>query len=180
MFNESSPGPISLVAIHPAGFALSDLIPVEGIIKSAGWLKGGSDSELVFRFSAASLDSEDKLRDDRIKEFILGLGDDDAIEFVLENTEIVQEAIDSASGSEIVDLAGTLTMYGEKFSVTVPTILEKNGSKLSMRNGGAVTIDLMETSFMTQKVIELLEIAEVDEMQNTVELEFDFELNEEC
>ena len=161
-------------------YKTEELVPVEGIIKAAGWVKGGSESELIFRFSAASLDSEDKLRDDRIKEFILGLGDDDQIEFVLENSEIVQDAMDSATGSEIVELEGTLTMYGQEFSVTVPTILEKSGSKLSMRNGGAVEIDLTETSFMAQKVLELLEIAEVDEMQNTVELEFDFELNEEC
>ncbi|SMF64948.1 YceI family protein [Pseudobacteriovorax antillogorgiicola] len=159
-------------------YKTEERVPVVGQILAAGWVKTGAEGSFEIKFSPDSLNSQDELRDDRIKEYILGLGINDELSFSVTNVDEVASAI--ADGNGTVDINGSLTIYGQSIDVVVPTAIKTSGTKLTMKNSGLVAIDLMSTSFLVDQVIELLDIADVDEMQDTVEIDFSFEFKEEC
>ena len=90
---------------------------------------------MQIRFHPATLDSEDKLRDDRIKEYILGIFDSKALNFAVTNPEALSDALATADGSLEFLIEGDLEIFGDWIYTEIPVTISRNGSTISIVTG---------------------------------------------
>lgn len=154
---------------------------VHGVIKAAGWLALNSNPNMEIFFSSTSLDSQSELRDDRIKEYILGLLERQELRVVITNINQIANQLNNASSvASSVNFEGDLHIYGQTLSVEIPAQVWTEGRRLKIKSEDGAGIDLGQSPFMNSKIQELLDIAEVPRMQELVKLSFEITFVDGC
>ncbi|MFW7380570.1 MAG: hypothetical protein ACOH5I_17290 [Oligoflexus sp.] len=155
--------------------------PVVGVIKAAGWLALNSQANMQIFFSSASLDSASQLRDDRIKEYILGYLETEELLVEITNLADIQSELEAISSQATqINFEGNLEIYGQNLNVIIPSEVWLERGALKIKSLQGALIDLTQSSFMNAKIKDLLDIAEVTTMSETVPLSFEISFEEAC
>lgn len=164
-----------------------ETVPVSGIISANGYLdvldKDISTAKSEFRFEASSLDSENALRDERIKQYVLGLSQGMALRFTLDSFEQASGTLGNGA-SLWFSARGVLEMAGLKASMNIPLVFreeqgvytvspqERIGLKLNSQEENGIDL--------SGPVAQILTFVPGVSLQDTIYLDFAIEMVDAC
>lgn len=144
------------------------------------------DSSAEFRFDAASTDSLDSLRDDRIMNVVFGLAQKAPFQFTIDSLNPVGDA-KLAPGSAIEMRArGTLEVYGQKANIAFPLVVKQQGSVFTVTPKGLIYLNVRPKAKeenvinLSSQVDHMLSFVTDVAMKDQVSIDFNLHLKNVC
>lgn len=164
------------------------IIPIEGLVNTSGYILTNEtpsfdDFQINLEFNIDTLDTYNKLRDDRIKNlfFLNNLKST----FSLTEIKIDQGSADlpAAGNSSKIKFIGDLSIVGIEIQVEIDAYVTATNSTIRIVNGDTKTsINARSTNTLSNGVDDLLEVANLgpDDMEDLVNIVFDYEFINVC
>lgn len=161
---------------------------VIGSILASGWLKLWPEAKSLtakgtaarIEFDPKSLDSYNSLRDTRIQSLILG---DETGVLTLEALELEakESKLAELGATQKATLQGLLLLSQLEFEVSIPVLITRTEAGFRVENTNEpYQLDLRSHPDMADRITELLTVAAVASMEDTVSLGFKVDFNEAC
>lgn len=164
------------------------VLPVEGKVGNEGYIVTDVDGSynnigLELLFDIGKLNSQNPLRDTRIRKFFFG--DVETTTFQLQSIGKEKSGNDLpiVGDTDKVEFRGTVEIAGATLNVTVPAYVTRTIDSLHVVNSDKpTTIDVSKDSAVVQGVQSLLEVANLasGDMEDLVSIKFDYTFKQTC